>query len=93
MKRSVLQSPLFARKKKKLYKKQIQILDREIKKIIKNPEIGEQKRGDLKSIWVYKFKIDSQLFLLAYFWNDSTIYLVALGTHEGFYKRLKKYLG
>jgi len=89
---TVLQSPLFSRQKKKLYKKQIEVLDNEIRKIIKNPEIGEAKKGDLKGVWVHRFKMGSQLFLLAYEWTPEVIYLLAINTHEGFYKRLKGYL-
>ena len=89
---AVLQSPLFSRQKKKLHKNQIKVLDLEIKKIIKNPTIGEQKKGDLKGIYVHKFKTGSQLFLLAYEWDSKTRCLIAINTHEGFYKDLKQYL-
>ncbi|MDO9465200.1 MAG: type II toxin-antitoxin system RelE/ParE family toxin [bacterium] len=88
----VLQSPLFSRQKKKLHKNQIEVLDREIKKLIKNPEVGEQKKGDLKGIWIHKFKVGPQLLLLAYQWDSKVRYLIALNTHEGFYKSLKRYL-
>ena len=81
----VLQSPLFSRQKKKLYKNQIKVLDKEVEKLIENPRIGEQKKGDLKGVWVHKFKIGPQLFLLAYEWDAKTRYLIALATHEGFY--------
>ena len=88
----VLQSPLFSRQKKKLHKNQIEVLDREIEKLIKNPEVGKQKKGDLKGVWIHKFKVGSQLFLLAYQWDSEVRYLIALNTHEGFYKSLKRYL-
>ncbi len=89
---TVSQSPLFSRQKKKLYKKQIEVLDDEIRKIIKNPEIGEAKKGDLKGVWVHRFKMGPQLFLLAYEWTPKAIYLLAINTHEGFYRHLKRYL-
>ncbi len=88
----VLQTPLFAKQKKKLRKIQIKELDKAIKVIIKNPKAGEQKRGNLSSIWVYKFKISNQLYLLAYEWNKKSRILIALGVHENFYRKLKKYL-
>ena len=88
----VLQTPLFARQKKKLKKKQIKELDKTIKVIVKNPKAGEQKKGNLSSIWVYKFKITDQLYLLAYEWDKKSRILVALGVHENFYRNLKKYL-
>jgi len=89
---NVVQSALFSRQKKKLHKNQIKVLDEEIKKIVENPKIGEQKKGDLKEVWVHKFKIGPQLFLLAYGWNSTTRYLIAIHSHEGFYKNLKRYL-
>lgn len=89
---NVLQSSLFSRQKKKLQKKQIRVLDEEIKKLVEDPKIGEQKKGDLKEVWVHKFKIGSQLFLLAYEWNSKTRCLIAIHAHENFYRDLKRYL-
>ena len=87
----VLQTPLFARQKNKLNKKQLQDLDKAVKEIIKNPKAGEQKRGDLSSAWVYKFKMVKRLYLLAYEWDVKSRILIALGVHEIFYRDLKKY--
>ncbi len=88
----VLQTPLFAKQKKKLRKTQIKELDKTIKVIIKDPKAGEQKKGNLTSIWVYKFKITNQLYLLAYEWNKKSRILIALGVHKNLYRKLKKYL-
>lgn len=88
----VLQTPLFAKQKKKLRKTQIKELDKALKVIIKNPKVGEQKKGNLSNICVYKFKITNQLYLLAYEWNKKSRILIALGVHENFYRKLKKYL-
>lgn len=88
----VLQTPLFANQKKKLNKRQIKDLDKAINVIIKNPKAGEQKKGDLNSIWVYKFKMVKQLFLLAYEWDIESRVLIALGVHENFYRDIRKYL-
>ncbi len=89
---TVLQSSLFSRQKKKFHRNQIKVLDVEINRLIKNPKLGEQKKGDLKGVWVRKFKASSQLFLLAYEWTPKNIYLIAINTHETFYKNLKRYL-
>lgn len=86
----VLQTSIFLRKKKKLKKNQIKDLDIAVKEIIKNPEIGEQKIGDLQGIWVYKFRMVKQENLLAYTWDEEKRVLVALGVHENFYRDLKK---
>lgn len=87
----VFQTPLFKRQKKKLYKWQITILDGEIRSIVENPTIGQIKKGDLKSIYVHKFKMKKDLFLLAYTFDPKTRTLITLGSHENFYRDLKKY--
>ena len=88
----VQQTPLFSKQKKKLHNNQIRDLDKAIKKIMKNPAIGQQKKGDLRSVRVYKFKINSQECLLAYQSNKDSIILLTLGSHENFYRDLKKTL-
>ncbi len=55
----VYQSKLFERQVKKLHKKEKYALDEEIKKIIVEPKIGQQKKGDLKNIFVYKYKFNN----------------------------------
>ena len=64
MSRQVSQSPLFERKKKRLTKKEITVLDDEVKRICEAPEIGEAKKGDLAGVFVHKFKVRDRLFLL-----------------------------
>lgn len=85
------QTPNFKRAYKKLYPNQISPVNKAIRHIANNPETGEMKRGDLAGIRVYKFKVQNQLFLLAYeVENDGTIILLmALGVHENFYRDLK----
>ncbi len=90
--RRVLQTRTFSKNKKKLYKKQISELDCIVKEILDNPEIGEQKKGDLQGIYVYKCKITKQLFLVAYLFDDETLTLLMVGSHENFYRELKKQL-
>lgn len=91
MKVEILQTPIFARKKKKLKKNQIRGLDDAVRKVVKNPKIGERKTGDLADIWVYKFRMVKQEYLLAYEWGTEKRILIALGVHENFYRDLKKY--
>jgi hypothetical protein len=55
-----------------------------------DPEIGEQKKGDLQGVYIYKYKITSQLFLIAYQFNEISLTLLMLGSHENFYRDLKK---
>lgn len=86
----VLQSAIFARTYKKLHKNQKIDVDAAIEVIVKTPEIGEQKRGDLSGVYVYKFKSQNQLVLLAYEFDPKTRMLLLLGSHENFYRDLKR---
>ncbi len=87
----VIQSPLFGRQKKKLKKNQINFLDDAIYKIIDDPELGEQKTGDLRGVRVFKFRMGKDQILLAYEILEKALYLYAFGVHENFYRDLKKY--
>lgn len=88
----VLQTPSFKRAVKKLHENQKQDLDEAIKVIMKEPKLGEQKKGDLSFMRVYKFKMVKQLTLLGYSYEDGAIILelLALGSHENFYRNVKK---
>lgn len=81
--------PAFKKAYKKLPCSQQLIVNNAIKKIAKNPQIGNEKRGDLSGVFVYKFKIYHQEFLLAYEWDATQRLLLALGVHENFYRDLK----
>jgi len=88
----IYQSSLFARKVKKFHHKQKLILDKEISKIAKDPKIGIEKRGDLKGIFIHKFKINKQLYLLSYRKKNKDIELITIGSHENYYRDLKSYI-
>jgi mRNA interferase RelE/StbE len=88
----IYQSRTFESKVKKLSKQEKELLDDEIKKIAENPLIGEEKKGDLKSVYVHKFKIKSLQYLLSYRKIKSDIELIMIGPHENYYKELKSYL-
>ncbi len=88
----IIQAPIFAKQKKKLHKTQIIDLDNAVKSICNDPTIGEMKVGDLQGIQVYKFKSNKQQILLAYEVINSTLYLYTFGSHENFYRDLKKYM-
>ncbi len=88
----VLQSRSFENKTKRFTIKQKIILDEQIKKILDNPAIGEQKKGDLREVYVYKFKLEKIQYLLAYRLNKDNLELLMLGPHENYYRKLKTYL-
>lgn len=86
----VKQMPAFKKAYKKLHTNQKNKVNEAIRSVIKNPRIGEEKKGDLAGVFVYKFKIHHQEMLLAYEWSMEERLLLALGVHESFYRNLKK---
>lgn len=90
--KEIIQSPIFAKQKKKLNKNQINDLDEAVKTVFKNPAVGDMKVGDLQGVQVFKFKSNRQQILLAYEVIESTLYLLTFGSHENFYRDLNKYL-
>ena len=88
----ILQTKIFEKTVKKLHENAKKDLDSAIEKLVENPLCGEMKRGDLVGIRVYKFKMVNQLTLLAYRFDSDTIVLtlLMLGSHENFYRDLKK---
>jgi mRNA interferase RelE/StbE len=85
-------TPTFDRALKKLHTRQKAALDRAVLKILENPLVGDAKVGDLAGIYVYKFRCLSQVWLLAYRdENSESIKLLVLGSHENFYRDLKRH--
>jgi len=88
----ILQTPTFKRAVKRLHKQQKRELDEAVRAVSADPAIGEGKVGDLAGVRVHKFKMNRQLSLLAYEFleADDAIKLLALGSHENFYRNLKR---
>lgn len=88
----VKQSRRFARTYKKLHDNVAQEVDNAVEIIAAQPAIGEQKKGELLQLLVYKFRCQGQLYFLGYTAGDSVrlIYLEAVGPHENFYRDLKR---
>ncbi|MBA3662370.1 MAG: type II toxin-antitoxin system RelE/ParE family toxin [Gammaproteobacteria bacterium] len=82
--------PGFKKVYKKLHVNEKEAVGSAIKDIIKNPKIGEEKKGDLTGIFVYKFKFKTKEFLLGYEWDAKQRLLLALSVHENFYRDLKQ---
>ena len=89
---SVLQTPTFKKAVKKLKPNQKKELDSAVKALMNKPDLGEQKKGDLAFLRVHKFKINKQLTLLGYSFDEGTLTLelMALGSHENFYRDIKR---
>ena len=87
----ILQTPTFKKTVKKLHKNQKTDLDNAIKELMKEPLLGEQKKGDLSFLRVHKFIMIKQLTLLGYSYQDGTVTLelMVLGSHENFYRDVK----
>jgi mRNA-degrading endonuclease RelE of RelBE toxin-antitoxin system len=88
----IYQSILFEKKVKKMSKTEKHALDREVRNIAENPNIGEEKKGDLKGVFVHKYKLKTNLYLLAYRKAAIDLELVMIGSHENYYRDLKSYL-
>ncbi len=86
----IRQSNAFLRAYKKLHDNQKDEVDRAVACIVRDPALGEAKKGDLAGIYVYKFDCVKQLFLLAYEYDPATRTLLLVGTHENFYRNLKR---
>ncbi|MCK5878265.1 MAG: type II toxin-antitoxin system RelE/ParE family toxin [Holophagae bacterium] len=86
----ILQMPPFKRAYKRLHPNQREAVDQAVQDIVRNPAVGEVKRGDLAGVYVHKFICLDKQMLLAYEWNPVTRLLLALGVHENFYHNLKR---
>ena len=87
---AILQMPAFKRAYKKLAASHQAVVDAAVRATVANPEIGEAKKGDLAGVYVHKFPLNRQQMLLAYEWNPNTRMLLLLGSHENFYRNLKR---
>ena len=67
-------------------------MDREIKRIMEDPGIGEEKKGDLRGVFIHKFNLKTTQYLLAYRRFGDDLELVMIGPHENYYRDLKQYL-
>jgi len=89
----VLQTNRFRKAYRKLHTNQLGEVNKAIKAIIKDPYLGEQKKGSLSWLRVYKFKVQKQLTLLGYSIKKNgeiVLTLVEIGSHENFYRDIKK---
>lgn len=88
----VLQTRRFVKAYKKLHDNVAGDVDVAVTAIATDPDVGEQKKGDLAQLWVFKFRSQGQLWLLGYTRDDAVrlVYLEALGPHENFYRDVKR---
>lgn len=88
----VFETPTFKRVFKKLPEKEKCLVEDEIDKIIDDPFIGSQKKGDLSYLRIHKFKLSKQKVLLGYCYKEDKLhlYLMHLDSHENFYRDAKR---
>jgi mRNA interferase RelE/StbE len=86
----VLQTNAFVRAYKRLHSNQKDAVDSAVLAITDAPDLGDAKKGDLQGVYVYKFECVRQKFLLAYEFDPQTRVLLLVGTHENFYRALKR---
>ena len=91
MTHQVVQTRRFSRQYKKLHDNIAADVDAAIGTVATDPAIGDIKKGDLASLYVYKFRSQAQLYLLGYTIDSGVklVYLEAAGPHENFYRDLK----
>lgn len=89
----IIQSRTFEKRVRRFRKQEKKVLDRQVRKIVDNPSIGQEKRGELRGVCVHKFKIHATQYLLSYRMADgNTLELIMIGPHENYYRDLTTYL-
>jgi len=85
------QTRRFARAYKKLHDNVAADVDKVSRLVAKDPFIGEQKKGDLADLFVYKFRSQNQLYLIGYTIDQEVrlVYLEAVGPPGNRFEALK----
>jgi len=88
----VMQTRRFARQYKKLHKNTMSDIDDAVEVVSQNPKNGTRKKGDLSALYVYKIMSYGQEYLLGYTVDEEVklVYLEAVGSHQNFYRNIKK---
>lgn len=81
---------------KKFVKKQAKpfqlAIEDEVQNICKKPDLCELKKSDLTGFRVCKFIFRQQEYLVAYTLQAEDVIFYMIGTHENFYRELKRYI-
>ncbi|WP_299538486.1 type II toxin-antitoxin system RelE/ParE family toxin [uncultured Herbaspirillum sp.] len=91
----ILGTPSFDRVVKKMHARDKKVVDQAVMDIAAHPKIGEEKKGDLAEVFVYKFKVNKQETLLAYRLQPNKkkpreLVLLSIGSHGNFYAAMKR---
>ena len=89
----IIQSRSFKRTVRRFHKQGKSILDQQVRAIARNPGIGQEKSGELRGVFVHKFKIHATQYLLSYrITHSDALELIMIGPHENYYRDLTNYL-
>lgn len=90
--RAIRTTATFRRAVKRLNARGKAGLDGAVQAIAADPALGAAKVGDLAGVRVFKFRLNRQQVLLAYEEDreSNALVLLALGSHESFYRDLKR---
>jgi mRNA interferase RelE/StbE len=89
----VIQSLSFSKTVKRFPERDKLILDQQVRVLMADPGLGQEKTGELRGVFVHKFKIYSAQYLLAYRLKASDLLeLIMIGPHENYYRDLQKYI-
>lgn len=89
----IIQSRTFEKRVRRFRRQEKAILDRQVRRIAKDPSTGQEKRGELRGVFVHTFKIHATQYLLSYRMADAdTLELIMIGPHENYYRELTTYL-
>ncbi|MBF0283680.1 MAG: type II toxin-antitoxin system RelE/ParE family toxin [Magnetococcales bacterium] len=91
----ILMTRTFQSALKRLHPNQKSGMDDAVRGLASAPRLGEAKIGDLAGVRVYKFKMVNQLMLIAYEWDEQNhlMTLLSFGSHENFYRDIKREQG
>ncbi len=86
------QTTRFSRSYKKLFKGELESVHAAMDAIVKKPEVGTEKLGDLSNLFVYKFKVGKTEWMLGYTFNSTKKIVTwhSIGHHENFYRDVKR---
>lgn len=76
---NITQTVIFRSAYKRLAPSEKEIVNLTIQTIFSNPSIGVEKKQDLQGVFVYKFLIHSQPYLLGYTYDSYTLLLLFFG--------------
>ena len=79
MMREIKQTKAFEKKHKKLKKPDKETVNGIIKNVVKYPEKGDPKKGDLSGYFTASYKIHGGQCRLLYCYNDDSLTLVDIG--------------